>query len=100
MAVGHIGKYAQEIQKTPLDKAEAIKPDLEAHRTSDSWAREGAELARHAVYLDGELLKGHDDGQGVIQAPPEYAPACGRTARVQIGKAGKLLADTIGPLLP
>jgi hypothetical protein len=73
-------------------KAEAIKPDMEAHKTPDSWAREGAELPRHAVYLDGELLKPRDGSpDDVLQAPPEYAQACGQLARVQIGKAGMRL---------
>jgi hypothetical protein len=34
----------------------------------------------------------------VPQAPPEYAPAAGKVARVQIGKAGKRLANAIGEL--
>jgi hypothetical protein len=45
-------------------------------------------MAPHAVYLDGELLKPRGGAtDDVIQAPPEYAPACGKVARVQIGKA-------------
>ena len=83
------------------EKAETIKPDMEAHKTPDSWAREGAELARKAVYLDGELLKPREGStDGVLQAPPEYAPACGRLARVQIGKAGTRLAEQLATLFP
>jgi len=69
--------------------------------TPESWAREGAELARHAVYLDGELLKPREGAtEDVLQAPPEYASAVGRMARVQIGKAGARLAEKLKTLFP
>jgi hypothetical protein len=32
------------------------------------------------AYLDGELLKGRDAGEGVLQSPLEYAPARAVTA--------------------
>lgn len=57
MTAGNIGKDVQEIQMVLLDKAEAIKPDMEAHKTSESWARESAALARKSVYLASELFK-------------------------------------------
>jgi hypothetical protein len=75
------------------------KPDLDGHKTPEAWAKEGAELARHAVYLDGELLKGPDPSEGVLQEPADYAPVCRRVARIQDGKAGKRLADKVGTLL-
>jgi hypothetical protein len=63
--------------------------DLEQHKTFERWTLEGAEFPRKAVYLDGELLKPQEGStDGVLQAPLEYAPACGRTARIQVGKAG------------
>jgi hypothetical protein len=97
---GNIGKDVAEIQTVLREKAEILRPDLEAHKTPDSWAKEGAELARKAVYLDGELLKPREGStDDVIQVPPEYAPASGRTARIQIGKAGSRLAGAIGDLL-
>jgi len=34
------------------------------------------------------------------QAPEDYAPNCGKVARVQIGKAGLRLADQLKTLLP
>ena len=46
---------------------------------------QGAALAPRVVYLEGELLKARDDGEGVLQAPAGYAQAAGRVARVQIG---------------
>jgi hypothetical protein len=100
VTAGNIGQDVAQIQDMQKEKAEAFKPDIDVHVTPESWAKEGAALAPKAVYLDGELLKGRDDGNGVNQAPAGYAPACGRVARVQIGKAGKRLADTIGMLFP
>jgi hypothetical protein len=41
------------------------------------------------------LLQSHDDGELVLQLPAGYAPATGQVARVQIGKAGKRLADSL-----
>jgi S1/P1 Nuclease len=99
LTAGNIGKDVAQIQAVLKEKNETIQPDLDAHKTPVSWAKEGAALAPHAVYVDGDLLKpraGSTDD--VLQAPPEYAPAAGRIARVQIGKAGKRLADTIGEL--
>jgi hypothetical protein len=95
---GNIGKDVAEIQAVMKDNADAIHPDMDTHKTSEAWAKEGPELARHAVYLDGELLKARDDGAGVLQAPAGNASACGRVARVQIGKAGTRLAETISSL--
>ena len=39
------------------------------------------------------------DRQMTSSGPAEYAPACGRVARVQIGKAGKRLAEMLEELL-
>jgi hypothetical protein len=50
---GNIGKDVQETQKVLSDKAEAIKPDMAAHKTPEGWAKESAALARKVVYLDG-----------------------------------------------
>ena len=51
------------------------------------------------VYLDGELLKPREGStDDVIQAPAEHVPAAGRVARVQLGKGGTRLADTLGQL--
>jgi hypothetical protein len=96
-----IGKDVAEIQAIMIEKATALKPDMDDHKTPDSWAREGAELARKAVYLDGELLKPRGEGAAAdfIQVPADYAPAAGRLARVQIGKAGARLAEKLGELV-
>jgi hypothetical protein len=101
LTAGSIGKDVAEIEAVMKEKADSVKPDLDAHKTPDSWAKEGAALAPKAVYLDGELLKPREGSTDeVLQAPPEYAPACGRLARVQIGKAGTRLADTLKSLCP
>jgi hypothetical protein len=96
---GNIGKDVAQLQAVMKDKAETIQPDLDAHKTPESWAKEGAVLAPRIAYLDGELLKAHDDGEGVLQAPADYAPACGRVAREQIGKAGSRLAGQVRQLV-
>ncbi len=97
---GNIAKDVAEIQAVMKEKATDIQPDLDAHQVPKLWAKEGAELARHAVYLDGDLLKARDDGEGVLQAPAGYAHAAGRTARIQVGKAGMRLAGQLKPLAP
>jgi hypothetical protein len=89
---GAIGRDIEQIRAAFNEKAEQVRSDLEANKTPESWAKETAALARKAVYLEGELLKARDDGAGVLQLPADYAPAAGRVARVQIGKAGKRLA--------
>ena len=99
VTAGNIGKDVAEIQAVMKEKAEAIQPDLDAHKTPESWAKEGTAMAPRAVYLDGELLKARDDGEGVLQAPAEYAPACGRVARIQVGKAGVRLAEQVRQFL-
>ena len=98
VTAGNIGKDVAQIQAVMKEKADALQPDLDAHKTPESWAKEGAALAPHIVYLDGELLKARDDGEGGC-GTGRHAPACGRVARVQIGKAGRRLADTLASLL-
>ena len=46
---GNIGKDVAEIQAVMKDKAVAIQPDLDAHKTPEDWAKEEAELGRKAV---------------------------------------------------
>jgi hypothetical protein len=96
---GDIGKDVAQIQAVLKEKNAEIQPDMDAHKTPVSWAKEGATLAPHAVYLNGDLLKPRAGSTDyVLQAPPEYAPAAGKLARVQIGKAGKRLAGTLSEL--
>ena len=53
------------------DKAEMVKPDMEAHKTPDSWALEGAELAQKVVYRDGDLLS-----RCMFAHPPALCAGC------------------------
>ena len=77
------------------EKADDVKKEMEAHQTFESWGREGLELSKRVVYLNGDLKVaagrgGRDDD--VPKAPAEYATTAGRTARVQIGKAQDTLS--------
>jgi hypothetical protein len=101
-----IGKDVQEIEQVMRDKAAEVKKEIDAHTTFESWGKEGLELSKKVVYLGGELKVAVNQGgrsgprEDVPQAPAEYAPSCGRVARVQIGKAGMRLADQLGKLFP
>jgi hypothetical protein len=39
----------------PADTGADLCKELEAHQTFESWTREGEELSRRVVYLNGEL---------------------------------------------
>jgi hypothetical protein len=102
--VSGIGTDVFEIEAVLKDKAADIQKEIDAHQTFESWAREGLELSKRVVYLNGELkvaASGEQRGdEEVPQAPDGYASACGRTARVQIGKAGLRLAVQLKKLFP
>jgi imidazolonepropionase-like amidohydrolase len=97
---GDIGKDVLEIEKVMEEKADDIKKELAAHQSFESWGREGLELSRRVVYLNGGLkvAAGRDDD--APEAPGGYAASACRTARVQIGKAGARLADQLKRLFP
>src|SRR5262249_44927339 len=97
---GDIGKDVLEIAKVMEEEADDIKEERAAHQSFESWGREGLELSRRVVYLNGELkvAAGRDDD--APEAPGGYAAGAGRTARVQVGKAGARLADQIRRLFP
>jgi S1/P1 Nuclease len=105
---GSIGKDVQEVEEAMRVNEATIQADLKAHQTFETWAREGAELAKTAVYLHGELpvVKGSSSrGRGkqgdeadVREAPADYGHNSGRVARVQIGKAGTRLAGELKQL--
>jgi hypothetical protein len=94
-----IKKDVAEIEKL-LTEIPNLNKEINWQEKFESWAEAGAAVARHEVYKDGELLKWRVDGEGVLQAPPEYAKAAGRVARIQNGKAGVRLAITLGVLFP
>ncbi len=98
-----IAKDVQEIEQVMQEKAADVQKEIAAHTTFESWAREGLELSKTVVYLNGQLKvavgrSGRDED--VPPAPAEYAPRCGRVARVQIGKAGLRLAEQVRRLFP
>jgi hypothetical protein len=96
----------REIEGLLKEKTPDVQKELDADGTFESWAREGQELARSVVYLNGELkvraFSGRriDRDADVPTAPDGYAQNCGRVARVQVGKAGLRLADQLKQLFP
>jgi hypothetical protein len=98
---GEIGKDVQEIEQVMKDKDKEVKQELGGHQTFESWAREGLELSKKVVYLDGQLrVAVARSNEDVPEPPAEYAASCGRVARVQIGKAGRRLAEQLIKLFP
>ena len=100
-----INRDVELIEAVMMEKADTIGPELEAHKTPESWALEGAELAKNQVYLNGELKLAKSSGRNTNgddspQAPADYGPNAGRLARVQVGKAGVRLADELKTLFP
>jgi hypothetical protein len=98
-----IGKDVREIEQVVQEKVTDLKKQIEAHPSFESWAREGLELSKTVVYLNGGLkvaVSRDERDEDVPPAPAEYAPNCGRVARVQIGKAGLRLADQLKKLFP
>jgi hypothetical protein len=106
LTAGAISADVLEIEAVMKAKAADIQKELDAHQSFESWAREGHELAKRVVYLNGDLkvaVSGGREGAGtedVPQAPDDYAPNCGKVARVQVGKAGWRLADQLKKLFP
>jgi hypothetical protein len=78
-----------------------IKDDLQNHSTFESWAGESFESAKANAYLNGKLPLGdaEDDAADIDVAPEDYAKNAGRTARIQIAKAGTRLATTLAKVL-
>ena len=98
---GEIGKDVQEIEQVMKGKDREVTKELEAHQTFASWAREGWELSKKVVYLNGELkVAVARSDEDVPEPPAEYPASCGRVARVQIGKAGRRLAEQLKKLCP
>ena len=105
ITAGAIGKDVEEIETVLKDKAKTINVEIEEHKTFESWALEGAELAKKQVYLEGALKLGraagrNAGGEEAPEAPAEYAAAAGKLAREQVGKGGTRLADQLKKLFP
>jgi hypothetical protein len=103
---GDIDKAVQEIEAVLESKAGDLRKELEAHQMFESWAREGEELSRRVVYLNGDLKVAAGRGgrarwaEDAPEAPADYAANCGCVAGVQVGKAGLRLADHLQKLFP
>jgi hypothetical protein len=97
---GAIGKVVNEVQEMLDADPDLIKSDLDAHKTFESWAKESFEVAKKEAYLNGELKLADDttDKKDTALAPTDYAKNAGRTARIQIAKAGERLAATVAQL--
>ncbi len=103
---GNIGTDVREIEAVLAAKAADVRQELDSHPTFESWGREGQDLTRGVAYLDGRLKVAASTARrieadtDVPTAPEDYAPTCGRVARVQVGKAGLRLADQLKKLFP
>lgn len=105
-SAGAINADVGEIEALLKANAADVQKEIDAHKTFESWGREGQELARHVVYLDGKLKVLASSGRRVDRnadvptAPDGYAQNCGKVARMQAGKAGLRLAEQIKKLIP
>jgi hypothetical protein len=103
ISVAEIGKDVYQIQQVMLEPSETTKRELANNQTFESWAKEGHEICKTAVYLDGKLEFTVADQKAPPSPNPidldEYATNSGKLARVQIGKAGQRLADIVAKVL-
>jgi hypothetical protein len=102
LSVAEIGRDVYQIQQVISDSSPTTKNELATNQTFESWAKEGHEICKTSVYLDGKLeFTVADQKAPPASNPPdldEYATNAGKIARVQIGKAGQRLADVLGKL--
>jgi hypothetical protein len=102
LTASSIGRDTAAIERMLQGNPDLVKEDFETHQTYESWAKESFELARTAAYLNGDLkvsnAKDDVDEDDIPEAPDDYAHNAGRTARIQIGKAGQRLAEQIHQL--
>jgi S1/P1 Nuclease len=89
-----IGKVVKEVESLIEANPELIKTDLQTNTTVESWAKESFEVSKTQAYLNGKLplATDRDDATKVEIAPDDYAKNSGRTARIQVAKAGARLA--------
>jgi hypothetical protein len=89
----------REIDDLAREEGPAIASDLAKNTSPEQWAKEGLELAKKQVYLDGKLRALNSDKHPpdveLPTAPESYAKAAGHTARVCVAKAGKRLATVL-----
>ena len=104
VSVSSISSSVKEIEDMLKDDPKLIKEDLEANKTFEAWGKESFALARKAAYLNGDLKVANETDkpkdEDIPQAPEDYGKNSGRTARIQIGKAGQRLAEQVRSVLP
>jgi hypothetical protein len=102
LSASSIGRDTAAIEKMLQADPALVKEDVERNQTFESWAKESFELAKTAAYLNGDLKVSNADDDvdddDIPDAPDDYAHNAGRTARIQIGKAGLRLAEQIRQL--
>lgn len=98
IAPSAIGRVVKQVTTMLEQNPDLIRSDLEEHKTYEAWAKESFEAAKRDAYLNGQLPIGveDDDSSDIPVAPDDYARNAGRTARVQIAKAGARIATAIG----
>jgi hypothetical protein len=91
---GVINSDVGELEAVMKEKAADIQKELDTHQTFESWGREGQELARRLVYLNGELKVSASSARRIAAnvdvptAPDGYAQNCGKVAACRWGKRG------------
>ena len=88
-----------EIEALVKDHPEAVKGDLETNKTPESWAKESFATAKKVGYAGGKLNPANNDdhpvGEGIPEAPADYAETAGDTARFCAAKGGERLAQVL-----
>lgn len=94
----------EELQQFERQHAAEFADDLSSHTASAQWAREGFELAKKHVYLNGDLRPTHADRPPEPASVPnlsdEYLRQAVPVARAGAVKAACRLASNLPPVLP
>jgi hypothetical protein len=102
-SLSSIKKAIAEVEIAERDNAETIGRELNEHMTPTEWSAEGFALAVKYAYLDGDLRPAYSENKLSDADTPSVAEVdaenAGRIARVQVAKAGKRLAKTLGQSL-
>jgi hypothetical protein len=96
-----IGRIVLQVHSLSQSDQEQIQRNITQNTDFESWAKESFEVAKKSAYLDGALPLGddHDDAVDIGIAPTDYIKNAGHIARIQVGKAGKRLANTVTKLV-
>ena len=103
-----IDATVKDVDKLLRDHADQVREDMEAHKSFESWAREGFGVAVEWAYLDGRLKtipkpksssSSSSSSTEAPEAPENYESNAKRIAKIQLGKAGLRLTDEIRRIL-